>query len=565
MAPATANNQMKHMKRALILATAVGLSAAFPSASQAQPYAIAGDFNGWNNTASFNPGGGPSVYTNIMTGGTPGAWEGIKVIAVSGSWGLTYPGGNLEITYDPSGNNTLYFYPGSFSDGWLPLANRVGFVDPGNMSFELVGDFTTPNWDTDPKGQLTLKGNGVYTNTYVIATPGTHNFKFRTPGTWSDFNCGTDFSGGDPSNGTVTTTNANQAVLFQLDLPNGRWLAGSPAPAPVTNAVIFAVDMSAQLALGNFNPAADTVYVSGSFNNWPGTGPGALVLTNYPPYQGGSNTNIYYGTNNIVGLPVTTWLYKFTCSDSAYSGNGGYEPVANNRWFTLLAGNGTIAQAVANFGNVNVSDYLAQPVNVTFTVNMTNATTYPDGHVFDPQTDQVFINGNFNVGGWAAWNPIALAEMQNDPVGSEIYTYTATVPSGSLIQVDYKYGIAYASVTNYDNEAPAYDDHFRYIRATAGGAYTNAMDTFGNQYSEPDFGQLTSAGAGPGAVSVAWLGRPGVQLQVSTNLAGASWQSIAATDGTNWTAGFMSTNGWVSQTNGPATGSRRFYRLIQAW
>jgi hypothetical protein len=76
---------------------------------------------------------------------------------------------------------------------------------------------------------------------------------------------------------------------------------------------------------------------------------------------------------------------------------------------------------------------------------------------------------------------------------------------------------------------------------------------------------LTSAGAGPGAVSVAWLGRPGVQLQVSTNLAGASWQSIAATDGTNWTAGFMSTNGWVSQTNGPAAGSGQFYRLIQAW
>lgn len=561
---ATANQKMNTMKCALILATAACLAAAFPSATQAQPYAIAGDFNIWNNTASFNPGGGPTVYTNIITGGTPGAWGGVKVIAVPGSWAVTYPAGNLEMMYDANGNNTVYFYPGSFTDGWLPLANRVGFVDPGNMSFEIAGDFTNPNWGSDPLAQLTLQGNGVYTNTYVIATAGTHSFKFRTPGTWSDFNCGTDFGGSDPSNGTVTTTNANQAILFQLDLPNGRWLAGNPVPAPVTNAVTFAVDMSAQLALGNFNPAADTVYVSGSFNNWPGTGAGALVLSNSPAYQGGSNTNIYYGTAEVVGIAGTTWLYKFTCSDSAYSGNGGYEP-SGNRWFVLLATNGASSQSVVNFGNVNVSDYLAQPVNVTFTVNLTNATTYPDGHVFDPRTDQVYINGNFNTGGWAAWNPIALDEMQNNPVGSEIYTYTATVPAGSLIQVDYKYGLGYEGVTNYDNEAPAYDDHFRYIRATASGAYTNATDTFGNQYSEPSFGQLTSAQAAPGAVSVSWLGRPGVQLQVSTNLAGGVWQSLVATDGTNWTAGYMSTNGWVSQTNGPASGSQQFYRLIQAW
>jgi hypothetical protein len=64
-------------------------------------------------------------------------------------------------------------------------------------------------------------------------------------------------------------------------------------------------------------------------------------------------------------------------------------------------------------------------------------------------------------------------------------------------------------------------------------------------------------------VAISWLGRPGVQLQVTTNLA-ATWQSLAETDGTNWTTGTSSTNGFVSQTNWPASGVQ-FFRLIQAW
>jgi hypothetical protein len=559
------NNHMQNMIKILGVAGLAVATLSAVSVSKAQPYAIAGDFNGWNNNGTISPGGGPTAYTNIMTGGTPGNFEGVKFIGSPGNWSPTYPSGNLEIAYDANGQNTVYFYPGSFTDGWLPLENRVGFADPGNMSFEITGDFTTPNWDTDPKAQMALQGNGVYTNTYIIASPGTHQFKIRTPGTWSDFNCGTDFSGGNPQNGTITTTNANQAVLFELDLPNGRWLAGTLAPPPVTNQVTFAVDMTAQLALGNFNPAADTVYVSGSFNGWPGTGTGALVLSNTPTYNGGSNTNIYYATAFVTNLPNSNFQFKFTCSDAAYSGNSGYEPVANNRGFSLLATNGAVSLAVVKFGDVSVSDYLTTPVNVTFTVNMAGAVSYPDGHAFDPSSDAVFLNGNFLPGGWAAWNPIALIQMQNNPVGSEIYTYTATVPASSLIKLDYKYGMYYSAATNYDNEAKAYSDHFRYIRVTGTGNYVNPTDTYGNQYSEPSFGQLASASAGAGSVAVSWLGRPGVQLQVCTNLL-KGWQNIAETDGTNWVTGnAATTNGFVSQTNVPAISGSQFFRLQQAW
>jgi hypothetical protein len=72
---------------------------------------------------------------------------------------------------------------------------------------------------------------------------------------------------------------------------------------------------------------------------------------------------------------------------------------------------------------------------------------------------------------------------------------------------------------------------------------------------------LTVGPAVGGQVPITWLGRPGARLQYTTNLAG-SWQTIAATDGTNWTVGFNSTNGFVSQTNCPENGAE-FFRVIK--
>ena len=49
--------------------------------------------------------------------------------------------------------------------------------------------------------------------------------------------------------------------------------------------VVFAVDMSSQIQLGQFHPGY-SVYVAGAFNGWPNPGTGlGLVLTNYPEGQ----------------------------------------------------------------------------------------------------------------------------------------------------------------------------------------------------------------------------------------------------------------------------------------
>jgi hypothetical protein len=96
------------------------------------------------------------------------------------------------------------------------------------------------------------------------------------------------------------------------------------------------------------------------------------------------------------------------------------------------------------------------------------------------------------------------------------------------------------------------------------------VDTFTNQpYVEPFFSSVNTAGAnltvGPavaGKVPVMWLGRPGAHLQSKGSLSSGVWLDIPATDGTNWTAGSSTTNGFMSLTNWPSSGST-FFRLIK--
>ena len=509
-----------------------GLVAASVSVSKAQPFAIAGDFNGWNN--SYSLGGGPTIYTNIMTGGTAGNYESFKIIAVPGSWSTTYPGNNCQIKYDAGGSNTVYFYPGSFSDGWAPTANRVGYADPGNMAWEITGDFTANGgWSAgDANAQMTLQAGsvGVYTNIYIIPTAGSHNFKFRTPGTWSEVNFGSDFGNGG-GNAVVVTTSANQAVLFQLDLPNGRWQAGGP---PAYCNVQFSVDMTlVQQTDPGFDPTSVTVNGDAlSPNGWGGT-----PCTNNPS---AANTNVFISPyfSIQVGTAVQFQYRYLSSGNTMYDALGGISGV--NRTLTVPNLTSTNIPTVY-WDDALPTDLLNVDTTVTFTLNMTNALG-TDAHVFDPTADYVFINGDFS--GWLAWNPISLSSymLANNPVGSEVYTYSQIFPKGHVRAVTYKY-----SINGVDDEAGFAQNHFRYIRST-NGVYNMPMDTFGTQYNEPKVGGLAIAPVSGGSLPITWLPYPNVNLQSSTNL--INWQDVLNTRG-------------ASSTNWPAGNGSLFFRLIQ--
>lgn len=113
-----------------------------------------------------------------------------------------------------------------------------------------------------------------------------------------------------------------QALVIMTGLLSG---VAAEALTPVT----FQVDMSVQMGLGSFNPAAgDYVSVAGDLNNWSTS---ASVLTNGPP-----NTNIYTGTFNLTNAPGTTINYKFIMG-GAWEHNGVGPGGAQNRRFTLAS------------------------------------------------------------------------------------------------------------------------------------------------------------------------------------------------------------------------------------
>jgi hypothetical protein len=529
----------------------------------AQPYYLAGEFQSpqWVNNANQMTAGPNGRYDYTITGQTAGAYAQVKV--TDGTWDHTWPANNVVVQYDSTGSATVHFYPGSFTDSWLPLANRVGWDDIGGMSWGFAGG---PNGFDGTQTILASIGNGMYSNSIVVSSAGSFGFDFQSPaGHWDDIHFGADF-GNASADGSYTTTNSPQTVPITLDLPNGRYLVGNLAN-PVTNTVVFAVDMTYQTQVGNFH-GGSTVYVAGQFNNWPGPGTSGLVMTN-----SGANTNIYYATNEFIGLPNSLASdFKFNQNDPS-APNSGWE-TSNNRQVTLLPTNGTIILPVVYFSDVSPADILTSPISVTFSVDMTGAVG-TDAHAFDPNGDALYLNGIF--ANWYAWaggiNPASAPPgFQMMQQGSSmIFTNTVTFPAGTPVYFEYKYGIDPSAAYGgpLDDEAGYLQNHKRVVRLTKTGSYTLALDKFGNQYQEPFLavgnaggGNLKVGAASGGTVPVSWLGRPGAHLQVSTSLNSGSWTDLTETDGTNWVSGVASTNGFVSVTNWPATGSS-FFRLIK--
>ena len=206
--------------RSLLLAAA-GL--ALSASALAQPYYVRGDFNGWsNNTTPMNDMGG-GMYSSTITGLTTG--QGYEFKATVDDWSYNAPGSNAKTVGDSGGNLTVNFFPNnSWADGWEPSAKpRLGYADPGLYGWELMGSVN--GWSA-PFGSLSPAGGGLYSG--IVALPaGTYAFKFRRVGDWG-YTVGDDF-GNSAADNSVT---GGGSVLFELDLPNGRWRTTAvPEPA----------------------------------------------------------------------------------------------------------------------------------------------------------------------------------------------------------------------------------------------------------------------------------------------------------------------------------------------
>lgn len=549
---------MKHQLKKLF--TTAGLVAAFVSISQAQPYYVAGDFNGWNSTANqMVAGPNANEYSYTITGGTPGGMINLKV--TTAGFANAWPSGNMVTHYDPSGNSTIHFWPGSPGDGWLPFNNRVGYDDPGNLgNWGLAGDFN--GFDGTQALITNSLGNGVYSNSIVVATAGIYGFKFQNPaGSWSDIYFGSDFANGG-NNGSITTTTSPQTLPVLLDLPNGRYLIGTAVPTPPTNYITFQLDMSEQVAFGNFtnnfvdpsNPSnTNSVAIAGDFIGW-GTG---AQLTNNPSLPD-LRSNIYSGTFPYQAFLPATINVKFRVNNL----DGGYEQPAStaggNRVISITNANQVLP--VTLYDDLGLGDLLYSNCAVTFSVYVTNGQTIYNGGSFDSGSDQIFVNGN-----WLGWNWAIGGGSGVQMIASDIpnvYTNTLTIPKGNSIYLTYKY-----SFDGLDNENGQGTNHIREVRSYGSSfvfpqdvwSYTVLYSGSGNYYPnpglastnivEPDFGNLKIASPSAGSFPITWLGRPAVVLQSSSHVSGG-WSDYIGTDAT------QSTN-WPAN----ASGSVQFFRL----
>ena len=536
-----------------------------------QTVEVRGNFNNWGNTA----GVGGFALTNNPSGPNPNLWTGttnlpadalpagVSVIAFKYILmpGVTYESShNRNQTIPSTSGASLVVPPAYFND--VPPAPftcsvtfqvdmaqqiNIGTFFPNTSQVQARGLFD--GWDGPPAGtalaqtndptilrtnQFGLVTSNVYVYTYDIdGSPGqTIDYKYYidTGANWESPAPGT----GDPNDNNnrfftlAAETNQTVPIVYFND---------APFAPKATNAVTFQVDMTPQVLMGTFDPQAGSVEVRGNFNSWGPPNGTQILCTNDP-----AAPNIYKAVVPIVDGIGATEQYKFW---STVSANGGWETMANNRAFNVIDATAQVLPVVY-FSNIDPNDLLPADTVVTFTVNMTNAVG-TDSVAFDPSTDSVYLNGDFG----------SLILLTNNPVGSWLYQADVLIPKGNNVALTYTYSIN----LNLD-EAPSGQSHVRYARTT--GTYKLPLDTFGNMYNEPSFGQLAAGKASGANVAVSWLGRPGVYLQTKPSVAASGpWQNLVNTGDGTWMNGYPSANGLISVTNYPTSGGTLFFRLVK--
>jgi len=496
---------------------------------------VRGSFNNWGNPDVTVNG---LLLTNDASGPTPSIYSGTADI--TGTAGTLQfckfyynPGDHWESIADrqfvlTGSAQTLPQTAWNVSDWPAPINNVTFQVDmtvqvangnftPGSSYVRASGAFN--NWSESIDFTNNPSASGTATNIYsqtfpVSGFPGGQpgGYKFRAPigGTWETINDRPSF----------TLTGGDQV------LPVVYW--DNVAPFTPTNSVTFQVDMTAQILAGSWTPG-QFIRVAGGMTAW---GDGA-DLTNNPALPGNA-INIYSAVLPVVADTNAVIEYKFRA-------NGGYESPAStsggNRTFTVAGGPQVLP--LVFYSDASPCDLLAHEVTVTFVLRLTNGTAASDGTIYNG-SQTVHINGEFN--NWGTWD-VLLPQLINNPIGSDYYEFTTTIPAGRALAQKFKFSIGGA-----DNEAGFGADHIQYIRTT-GTTYTMPVSEFGPNYAavrvENAFGDLKVSSPAGGNIPVSWLGLPCVTLQHRADLNSGAWVDLPATDAT-------------SSTNWPNVGNQYF-------
>ena len=294
--------------------------------------------NDWADAVTLTPSSGnPLIYT-ITTNLPVGTWEDyLFVIAPGndGAWIWESPtstgGGNRYFQVPPGGTNLPVVY---FSDNTnmpsytinitfqLDMAVQIqqGNFTQGSSYVDVFGSFN--NWSETGILLTNVPGTSNYVGTFTTSALPTNtvvSYKYAIGGyggTWEG-NVGTNGT----ANREFTLTSTNQTL--PVDYFN------NVTSANYSFNIQFEVNMATEIAVGNFNPGSDFVFVNGDWN-W----------TSYtqPLIQVGSS-DLYTGAVTVAVPPGTTINYKYNLDGGITWENNGVGPGGAMNHQFMLAGN----------------------------------------------------------------------------------------------------------------------------------------------------------------------------------------------------------------------------------
>ena len=333
-----------------------------------------GNFSGFSVVA-----GAQSVITYTVPKASLGVVNGDTIRFDAYSSGGSTPNSAVDALANP--NASIADWPGPYTSSGANLASYTlantmlnttqQITFSVNMShqtllsnFNPASDSVVVEWGTSfPSANsvtLAAAGSGVYTGTATVSAPQGTSVPYRFKIQAADLNSSPVLETLTPRTFPMPSTALTVVSAYYNNIEGYR-------------DVTFSVNMSVQQALGNFNPATQSVEVRGLFSAWAGT-----ELT-------AQGSGIYSGTVRISGAAAAV-PYKFFA--------GTYE-AGGNRSFTLAFNSDrapTPAQVldVVFFSNVNS----VRPV--TFAVDMG---VQAFRGAFTPGTDSVYLMGD--VSNWA--------------------------------------------------------------------------------------------------------------------------------------------------------------------
>jgi len=241
---------------------------------------------------------------------------------------------------------------------------------------------------------------------------------------------------------------------------------------PATADVTFIADMAELITNGWFDPAADSIVVTGSFDGWSKKGP-KMEASFTDPLKYETTVRITEGIGNQVA-------WKFKAFPDAKFGNTGWETGSDHK-FTWTGQALTIGPQKPAIRPAATP--ITRDVTVRFSVDVAGATDWPTLQPFQ-NIRGVYMQGEVQpLKGWSvAWTIADTGSFiklydngtHGDAVaGDQIWTTEVLFPTGTPSGTEYKYGIYAAGVDTFtaathpngplDNEAGFAQNHYTLI------------------------------------------------------------------------------------------------------